>query len=203
MKQPTTGASMPALFTLTLFLSAALLFLVQPMFGKMVLPRFGGAPAVWNTCQIFFQAALLAGYVYAHLVSTWLGIRWQLLIHGIVLLLPLVSLPIAVAAGWEPPGDASPVPSLLALLIVSIGLPFAVVSTTAPLLQAWFARSGDSAAGDPYFLYAASNAGSLLALLAYPLLLEPALPLSAHSWIWAAGYLVLIGLVVACGVRVW
>ena len=203
MKHPTTGASLPAIFSLTLFLSAGLLFFVQPMFGKMVLPRYGGAPAVWNTCQVFFQAALLAGYLYAHLLSTRLGIRWQVVTHGIVLLLPLVSLPIAVAAGWEPPTGASPILSLLGLLAVSVGIPFVVVSATAPLLQAWFARSGDAAAGDPYFLYAASNAGSLLALLAYPLLLEPALPLTAHSWIWAAGYLVLISLVIACGIWVW
>lgn len=202
MKVP-KSALLPALFSLTLFLSAALLFLVQPMFGKMVLPRFGGAPAVWNTCQVFFQASLLVGYVYAHLVSTRLGIRWQVVLHGIVLLVPLISLPIAVAAGWEPAGDASPVGSLLGLLAVSVGLPFVVVSTTAPLLQAWFARSDDAAAGDPYFLYAASNAGSLLALLAYPLVLEPALPLSAHRWVWSVGYVLLIGLVGACGVFVW
>ena len=203
MKQPLTGTGLPALFSLTLFLSAGLVFLVQPMFGKMVLPLFGGAPSVWNTCQVFFQAALLAGYVYAHLLSTRLAVRWQVALHGLVLLVPLVSLPIAVAAGWEPPGDASPVPSLWGLLTISVGLPFVVVSTTAPLLQGWFARSGHAAAGDPYFLYAASNAGSLLALLAYPLVLEPALPLSMHSWIWAAGYLLLIGLVIACGIRVW
>ncbi len=196
-------ASLPALFTLTLFLSAALLFLVQPMFGKMVLPRFGGAPAVWNTCQVFFQAALLVGYLYAHLVSTRLSVRQQVLLHAGVLLLPLVSLPIAIAAGWEPPGEASPIPALLGLLAVSVGLPFVVVSTTAPLLQAWFARSAHASAGDPYFLYAASNAGSLLALLAYPLLLEPALPLSAHSLVWTGGYLLLVCLVVACGIIAW
>jgi hypothetical protein len=203
MKQPTTGASLPALFSLTLFLSAGLVFLVQPMFGKMVLPRFGGAPAVWNTCQVFFQAALLAGYLYAHFVSMRLGIRWQVALHGLILLLPLASLPIAAAAGWEPPGDANPAPTLLGLLAVSVGLPFVVVSTTAPLLQSWFTRSGDASAADPYFLYAASNAGSLLALLAYPLVIEPTLPLSVHSWIWAAGYVLLIGLVLACGIRVW
>jgi hypothetical protein len=203
MQESKSASGVSILFGLTLFLSAALVFLVQPMFGKMVLPRLGGAPAVWNTCQVFFQAALLLGYVYAHLVSTRLGIRWQVAVHCIVLLVPLASLPIAVAAGWEPSGDASPVGSLMGLLAISVGLPFVVVSTTAPLLQAWFARSGDAAAGDPYFLYAASNAGSLLALLAYPLVLEPALPLSSHSWVWAAGYLLLVGLVVACGARVW
>ncbi|HUE73058.1 MAG TPA: fused MFS/spermidine synthase [Pirellulaceae bacterium] len=202
MNQP-KAAHLPALFSLTLFLSAALVFLVQPMFGKMVLPRFGGAPAVWNTCQVFFQASLLVGYVYAHLVSTRLGIRWQVVVHGVVLLVPLISLPIAVAAGWEPAGDASPVGSLLGLLAVSVGLPFVVVSTTAPLLQAWFARSDDAAAGDPYFLYAASNAGSLLALLAYPLVLEPALPLSSHRLVWSGGYLLLVGLIVVCGIITW
>ena len=196
-----TGVS--SLYGFTLFLSAGLLFLVQPMFGKMVLPRFGGAPAVWNTCQVFFQASLLAGYIYAHLLSTRLSLRRQVLLHAVVVLLPLVSLPIALAAGWQPSGDASPVPALLGLLAVSVGLPFVVVSTTAPLLQVWYARSGDKRAGDPYFLYAASNAGSLLALLAYPLLLEPTLPLSIHSWIWSAGYLLLIGLIALCGMQAW
>jgi hypothetical protein len=203
MKQPTTGSRLPALFSLTLFLSAGLVFLVQPMFGKMVLPRFGGAPAVWNTCQVFFQAALLAGYVYAHVLSTRLGIRWQVGLHGLVLLVPLISLPIAVAAGWEPPGDASPVPSLLGLLAVSVGLPFVVVSTTAPLLSRWFSRTEDAAASDPYFLYAASNAGSLVALLAYPLLLEPLLPLSVHRWVWSGGYLLLACLILVCGIIAW
>ena len=203
MKKPSPGAGLPALFSLTLFLSAALLFLLQPMFGRMVLPLFGGAPAVWNTCLVFYQAALLAGYVYAHLVTTRLGVRWQVALHGMALLLPLLSLPIAVAAGWEPRGDASPVPSLLGLLAVSVGLPFVVVSTTAPLLSGWFARSGHAAAGDPYFLYAASNAGSLTALLAYPLIFEPAWPLTVHRWIWSGGYVLLISLIGACGLCAW
>jgi spermidine synthase len=199
----TKSAIPPALFALTLCLSAALLFLIQPMFGKMVLPRFGGAPAVWSTCLVFFQAALLAGYAYAHVVSTWLSARRQVLLHGLVLLAPLVSLPIAVAAGWEPPGSGGPIPSLLGLLAASVGLPLVVVSTTAPLLQAWFARSGYASAGDPYFLYAASNAGSLLALVAYPLILEPTLPLSVHGWLWSGGYVLLICLVLACGAGAW
>ena len=203
MKQPSRGPGLPSLFSLTLFLSAGLLFLVQPMFGKMVLPLFGGAPAVWNTCQVFFQGGLLLGYLYAHLLSTRLSISWQVALHAMVVFIPLVSLPIAVASGWQPPGDGSPVPSLLGLLAVSVGLPFLVVATTAPLLQAWFARSGDAAARDPYFLYAASNAGSLMALLAYPLLLEPTLPLTMHRWIWSSGYVVLIVLVASCGIIVW
>src|SRR5262245_8641569 len=138
MKNPSTGNSLPALFSLTLFLSAALLFVVQPMFGKMVLPRYGGAPAVWNTCQVFFQAALLAGYMYAHVVGTRLALRWQVVLHGGVLLLPLISLPLAIAPGWEPAANTNPISSLLGLLAVTVGLPFFVIATTAPLLQSWF-----------------------------------------------------------------
>lgn len=202
-QEPKVVPTISILFALTIFLSAMLLFLVQPMFGKMVLPRFGGAPAVWNTCQVFFQTALLAGYSYAHLASTRLSIRQQVVLHGAILLTPLIGLPIAAKEGWEPAGDASPIPSLLGLLVVSVGLPFVVVSTTAPLLQAWFARSGERTASDPYYLYAASNAGSLLSLLAYPLILEPALPLNTHGWIWAGGYLLLVCLVLACGISAW
>jgi hypothetical protein len=121
---------MLALYTLTLFLSAALLFVVQPMFARLVLPLLGGSPGVWNTTQVFFQAALLAGYAYAYVTSRWLTPRKQILLHVCVLLAPLLVLPIAIPTGWTPPATSNPVPWLLALLTISVGLPFFVVSTS-------------------------------------------------------------------------
>src|SRR5713226_8279764 len=194
---------MPFLFAATLFISAALLFLIEPMIAKMILPRFGGTPAVWITCMVFFQAALLAGYSYAHLATKWLGLRRQAGLHLVWLLLPAVSLPIGVAAGWSPRGEENPTWMLLGLLVVSIGLPFFVVATSAPLLQKWFAGTGHPAGRDPYFLYAASNLGSMLALLSYPVMVEPNLTLHVQGWLWAGGYAVLALLTLACIVVVW
>jgi len=163
------GRGEAILFALTLFLSAALLFTVQPMFAKMVLPRLGGAPAVWNACLVFYQAALLGGYLYAHLSLKWLGPRRQAILHMGLLALAWVSLPIRIVGGWLPPATTFPAPWLWMLLTVSLGLPFFVVSANAPMLQAWFARTHATRRRDPYFLYAASNLGSLLGLLGYPL----------------------------------
>jgi hypothetical protein len=191
------------LFGVTLFVSATLLFLIQPMFAKMVLPMLGGTPAVWNTCMVFFQSALLMGYGYAHVATTWLGVRRQAALHVGLLLLPLLTLPISVPLGWNPPVQQNPVPWLLTLLLVSVGLPFFAVSASAPMLQKWFASTGHPAAKDPYFLYGASNLGSLLALLSYPVLLEPNLRLSEQSWMWARGYEVLIVLMLGCAVILW
>ncbi len=182
------------LCTATIFVSAALLFIVQPMFARMVLPLLGGSPAVWNTAMVFFQAMLLAGYAYAHASTAWLGARRQARWHLLVVLLPLAVLPLAVPAGWHPPVDGHPGPWLLALMTVAIGLPFFVLSATAPLIQKWFAGTNHPRAADPYFLYAASNGGSLLALLGYPLWVEPGLSLSQQSRWWSAGYLGLAGL---------
>src|SRR5262245_34660666 len=193
------SASLSALFGLTMLLSAALLFFLQPLFSKMILPRFGGAPAVWNTCLVFFQSMLLAGYVYSHVVSTVFNVRWQVLVHSLLLLLPVAMLPIAVANGWEPPGDANPIPWLVGLLFGSVGLPFFVVSTTAPLLQSWYVRAERLPAQDPYFLYAVSNVGSLGILVAYPLLVEPNLSLSVQSVVWSCGYISLAVLILVCG----
>jgi spermidine synthase len=190
------------LFALTLFTSAALLFFVQPLVARLLLPRLGGTPAVWNTCLVFFQALLLAGYLYAHLMTTFLALRWQVVLHAAVLLGPLAVLPIGVA-DWQAPAQGSPIPTLLALLAVSVGLPFFVVSTTAPLVQAWFARGGTVEGRDPYFLYAASNLGSLGTLMAYPLVIEQALPLQAQGVAWTGLYVVLIVLVIGCGASVW
>lgn len=190
-------------YTLTIFVSAALLFLIQPMFAKMVLPLLGGAPAVWNTAMVFYQAVLLLGYGYAYLADKWLSPRRQVAVHLAVLALPLLALPIAVPLGWTPPTASNPLPWLLALLGVGVGLPFFAVSTNGPALQRWFGRTGHRSAADPYFLYAASNLGSMLALLSYPVLLEPLMRLKSQSIIWTAGYLLLVALIAVCGFFVW
>ncbi len=190
---------MLVLYTLTIFVGAALLFLVQPMVARMVLPLLGGSPAVWNTAMVFYQAVLLGGYAYAHFATRRLALRRQVLIHFVVLLLPLLVLPIGIPKGWTPPTAHNPIPWLLALLLVAAGLPFFAVSVTSPLLQRWFSTSGHRAAGDPYFLYAASNCGSLLALVGYPILIEPHMGLAQQSRWWMAGYGLLVALTVACG----
>jgi hypothetical protein len=192
-----------ALFSATLFLSAGLTFLIQPMFAKFVLPRFGSTPAVWNTSMLFFQTALLIGYLYAHVSTRRLGARRQTALHLGVVLLPLLVLPIAVPDGWIPPADSNPVPWLLGLLAVTVGLPFFVVSTTAPLLQRWLAATDHPAAADPYFLYRASNLGSVLGLLGYPLVVEPSMRLAEQGRLWSAGYVLLVLLVLACAAVVW
>jgi hypothetical protein len=192
-----------SLFAVTLFASALLLFWVQPMFSRMVLPALGGSPAVWNTAMVFFQTALLAGYLYAHLVSRWLGLRRQIALHLAFLAMAALTLPIAIGPDWMPPTEGTPVLWLIALLAWCLGLPFLVVSSTAPLLQSWFASSGHPAARDPYFLYGASNLGSILALLGYPLLLEPTLALADQNRAWALGYGGLALLVALCGLAVW
>ncbi len=173
------------------------------MFGRMALPLLGGAPAVWNTTLVFYQAVLLAGYAYAHVATAWLGARRQAVVHLGLMLLPLLSLPIAIPTGATPPSQENPIPWLLALLATAVGLPFFVVSTTNPLLQKWFAGTAHPAAADPYFLYAASNLGSMLGLVAYPLLLEPHLRLREQTRLWAGGYAVLLVLTAACAIALW
>ncbi len=191
------------LYAATIFLSACLLFVVQPLFARMVLPLLGGAPAVWNAAMVFYQATLLAGYAYAHVTTTWLGVRRQAVLHLVLLPLPLLILPISVPSGWAPPTAASPIPWLLTLLAVAVGVPLFIVSASAPLLQRWFAATGHPAAADPYFLYGASNLGSMLALLAYPTVIEPSLRLADQSRLWTAGYLALVVLTVASAGCVW
>ena len=192
-----------ASFTHCMFLSATLLFLVEPMMAKMALPLLGGSPAVWNTCLVFFQASLLAGYLYAHASVRWLGHRTQIALHLLLALAPFAVLPLAIPAGWKPPTATSPVLWVLGMLAVSVGLPFFLLSSNTPVLQRWFAQSGHSAAHDPYFLYAASNAGSLVGLLGYPLLLEPLLKLSAQSHLWSYGYGLFVAITALCAVLVW
>ena len=192
-----------AIYAATLFLSAALMFLVQPMFGKMVLPLLGGSPAVWNTEVVFCQSLLLLGYLYTHVSSRWLGIRRQALLQCFLIFLPLLVLPIGIQREVFPPAGVNPIPWLLSLLAVTLGLPFFVVATISPMLQRWFSATSHPKAGDPYFLYAASNAGSLVGLLGYPLFLEPYLHLEDQGWAWEAGYGLLVLLMLACAVTVW
>ena len=201
---PTSSAALPVvLFSIALCVSAFLLFAVQLMVAKMVLPMLGGTPAVWNTCMVFFQALLLAGYCYAHVTTAWLGARRQAAIHALLLFLPFGFLPIGVASNSPPPVEANPIPWLLALMLKSVGLPFFVVSTTAPLLQKWLAHTAHSMAKDPYFLYAASNLGSLLALLSYPVVVEPHLRLGDQSLAWAGGYTLFVVLTLGCAGLLW
>jgi hypothetical protein len=191
------------LFNLTIFLSAALLFLVQLIFARMVLPLLGGSPAVWNTAMVFYQAVLLAGYAYAHGAGTRLPLRAQVIAQALVLLAPLLVLPFGVPPQWTPPAEASPIPWLLGLLAAGVGLPFFAVSTTSPLLQKWFVATGHPRAGDPYFLYAASNAGSLIGLLSYPFWIEPFTTLAWQARAWASAYLVVVGMFLLAGALVW
>lgn len=189
------GGAVALTFTLAVFLSAALLFVVEPMFGKMVLPLLGGSPAVWISCMLFFQGALLLGYLYAHFGPRLLGLRRHALLHLGLLGVALVVLPVHVA---EVPGElrvGHPNLWLLWVLALSLGPPFILLSSTGPLLQVWFSHSSHSEADNPYFLYAASNAGSLVALLCYPFLIEPTISLSRQAVFWRLGYLGLIALV--------
>jgi hypothetical protein len=190
-------------FALTLFTSATLLFMVQPLVGKMILPLLGGTPEVWNTCMVFFQAVLLAGYAYAHVTTKYLGVRRQAVMHLVILLIPLVFFPLAVNKNLIAGGGGNPIGAVLLVLALSVGVPFFVVSTSAPLLQKWFSSTDHPAAKDPYFLYGASNLGSMLTLIGYPLFVEPNLRLAQQSWTWAFGYGFLILCIGGCAVLMW
>jgi hypothetical protein len=181
----------PALYAGTAFLSALLLFVVQPMITKMVLPKLGGAPTVWSVAMVFFQGSLLAGYAYAHLLVRKLPLGLGALIHIGMLAAAALTLPIGIALGWDVPPTTGFSLWLTGLLTASIGLPFAVLSASAPLLQGWFAATGHARARNPYVLYVASNAGSFAALLAYPVVIEPLLPLKDQAQLWSAGFAVL------------
>ena len=192
-----TGLALPALFAVTLFTSAGLLFLVQPMVAKMLLPLFGGAPAVWTSCLLFYQAVLLLGYLYADASNRRLSRKSQVLLHLALLLAALALLPIGL--GTEvPQANFNPLAQLLGRLALAVGLPFFALSGTGTLVQAWFSRSRHRAAADPYFLYAASNLGSMTALLAYPSLLEPRVGLIGQSRFWTAGFACLLALAAGC-----
>ena len=196
--------SLMILFSVTIFVSASLLFLVEPMFAKFILPLFGSTPAVWTGSMMFFQMALLIGYLYVHATTAWLGARKQAVLHLAVVLLPLLVLPLTVPADqWAPSSEANPIFLLLGLLLVSVGLPFFAISTTNPLVQKWLADTDHPAARDPYFLYRASNLGSIIGLLGYPLLVERELTLDTQGIVWSVGYGLLLLLVLASAVMLW
>ncbi len=185
-------------YVFTILTGSFLLFLVQPLVGRIVLPVLGGSPNVWNIAMLFYQGVLLGGYLYAHALQR-LAVRVQMLIHLAVFGVAAITLPIGLA-GWYPaPGDGDPALWLIGLLAASIGPVFFAVSAQAPMMQAWFARTGDPDAENPYFLYAASNLGSFAALLAYPLLVEPMAGLPLQRLGWSAGFVALAGLVLLCG----
>jgi spermidine synthase len=189
------------LFAITIFLSALLLFWIQLTIAKMLLPRLGGTPAVWNTCMLFFQILLLAGYSYVLVTTSWMEARKQAVLHTVLLLLSCLYLPLTLTGNA---GDISehhyPALWLFAYLLSAIGLPIFLISTTSPLLQKWFTHTGHE---DPYFLFAVSNAGSLLALISYPVLLEPNLKLSRQTHIWAVAYVVFLVLSLGCMLVLW
>jgi len=185
-------------FAVTIFCGAFLLFLVQPLIGKYILPWFGGTPGVWTTCLLFFQCLLLGGYAYAHCLNHYLSLRSQLVVHGVLLFLAVVTLPITPSESLKPTGGESPTVQILLLLTLSIGLPYLVLSATGPLIQAWFAKAHPGRS--PYRLYALSNVGSLLALLGFPFFVEPWTARSEQVNWWSLG-MVLYALV--CGYLVW
>lgn len=191
------------LYRATAFLSAALLFMAQPMFARQVLPLVGGAPAVWNTCQVFFQLALLVGYLYAHFSTQSLGTRRQAVLHLLLILPPLLCLPLTIGNSLAPNPESNPSPWLLSLMLGTVGPPFLALSATAPLVQRWFVIARKSAAQDPYSLYVMSNCGSLAALIAYPFLIEPNSTLRTQTVAWAAGYGVWICCLAGCAYFVW
>jgi SAM-dependent methyltransferase len=186
------------LFAATVFTSAFLLFLVQPIIAKQILPWFGGTAAVWTTCMVFFQLVLLAGYAYSDAVSRKLAPRAQAILHTALLAASLAFLPILAGESWKPDPDTEPGGRILLLLAATIGLPYFLLSTTGPLVQAWFARSFPS--GTVYRLFALSNLASLLALIAYPPVIEPATTLAAQAWGWSALYVLFA---VLCAASAW
>ena len=187
-------------YTAAIFVSALLLFSVQPLFTKMVLPRLGGSPAVWSVAMVFFQSLLLGGYAYAHYLMQLRNRMIPVAVHLVLLVIALLTLPLSIAGGWGEPPTSGYAFWLLGLFAVSIGLPFFALAANNPLLQAWFVRTGHPNGPDPYFLYASSNIGSFLALLSYPVLLEPMFTLRTQNLIWTGGYGLLIVLIAACGV---
>ncbi len=187
-------------YTAAIFVSALLLFSVQPLFTKMVLPRLGGSPAVWSVAMVFFQSLLLGGYAYAHFLMQLRNRALPVAIHLVLLAVAMLTLPLSISSGWGDPPTSGYAFWLLGLFAVSIGLPFFALAANNPLLQAWFVRTGHPNGPDPYFLYASSNIGSFLALLSYPVLLEPVFTLRTQNLIWTGGYGVLIVLIATCGV---
>src|SRR5436309_1290649 len=186
------------LYALTISLSAFLLFQVQPIIAKMILPWFGGSSAVWSTCMLFFQLVLVLGYAYAHWLHSRLAGRRQAILHICVLAVSLAALPIIPNASWKPAGAGHASATILALLAATVGLPYFLLSSTSPLLQAWYARSHKG--GMPYRLFALSNLASMTALLSYPFLIEPNLPARWQAILWSGGF---VCFAVLSGVMAW
>src|ERR687894_83738 len=202
------GGLLMLLFSATIFISAALLFLVEPMFAKFILPLFGSTPAVWTGSMLFFQATLLLAYLYVHATTTWLGARRQAWLHLAVVSLPLIlfllSGPLAVPSDeWAPSSQANPIFLLLGLMLVAVGLPFFAIAATNPLVQRWLADTDHPAARDPYFLYRASNLGSVIGLLGYPLVVEREFTLVTQGLWWSVGYALLVVLVLVSAIMLW
>lgn len=191
-------------FGVAVFAASALYFVAQPMIGKMLLPYYGGTPGVWNACLLFFQGMLLIGYAYAHLAASRLGFRLEVVVHGLLSAAALLSLPfvLPVARLAASSNDWGPGPGLFLALVATAGAPAVLISSTSPLLQRWYARSGGPRANDPFFLYSASSAGNLCALIAYPFWVEPNITISGQNQAWKVGYVVSAGLTLACGVWV-
>ncbi len=202
----------PALFGWTLFVGAATLFLVQPLVGKLLLPLLGGPPGVWNTCMVFFQFLLLMGYLYAHYSIRFLGVVRQMVLHGVLLggvvvffiaAVALHGMPMPIVASLLPADHDYPIVELVLLLAIAVGGPFFILSTSSPVLQRWYAATDNVRAQDPYFLYAASNAGSLLGLLGYPFVLEPQLTLEQQQWVFMIAVGIYMFLAVLCAAATW
>lgn len=197
LKSLTRPSIMPALIALTVFLSAFLLFLVQPLIAKQILPWFGGSAGVWTTCLVFFQALLLGGYAYAHSLIRYTSPRRQAQVHSLLLAASLLALPIIAHSSWQPVGDEQPIPRIMALLLTTVGLPYFLLSATGPLAQAWYARSLGRV---PWRLFALSNLGSLAALLAYPFVVEPWISTRVQALVWSVGFAVFAAL---CAAMAW
>jgi hypothetical protein len=178
------------IFATTVFLSAFLLFQIQPIVAKMILPWFGGSSSVWSTCIVFFQTVLLLGYGYVHWLHEKVAPNRQSLVHGVLLILSLATLPVAADASWKGTTLDNPSIAVLAVLAAACGVPYLLLSTTGPLMQAWYARSSQAAGVEakPYRLYALSNLASMLALLTYPIFVEPAMAVEAQALTWSAVY---------------
>jgi hypothetical protein len=188
-------------YALVIFISAFLIFLVQPLIAKQILPWFGGSAAVWATCLLFFQTALLAGYAYADAVTRWLSLKRQVMLHTALLALAALTMPILVSEAWRPLGTEEPISRILLLLAATIGLPYFLLATTTPLVGAWYSRRFQAAA--PYRLFALSNFASLLALLGFPFLIEPMMGNRQVSWAWSGLFVVFALLCSALAWRTW
>ena len=183
------------LYAITIFLSAFLLFQVQPLIAKLILPWFGGSAAVWVSCMLFFQIALLLGYGYAHFLVRSVPLQRQSTVHIILLVLSLATLPILPNPRWKPTGGEDPLLGIMGLLTVSVGLPYILLSSTSPLLQSWYSRTREG--GLPYRFFALSNLGSMLALLTYPIFIEPYLSNGHQAWTWSGAFIAFVACCVA------